>query len=223
LTFPGVNGVPRGEFDPDRAGFVPRLGLEYAVTPRTTIRAGYGIFYAPLSGGGYNGNAVPNSGFSNNTPWVSSLDGVTPANTLSNPFPNGFNLPSGNSQGASTLLGQPVVGMQRNRHVAYAEQWNFDAQESLPGKLLLDVAYAGGRGVHLYGDYNANQLPDADLAQGSALTAQVANPFYGHISSGALSGPTVAASQLLLPFLSSPASLWGTAPLTESPFTTRCR
>lgn len=200
LTFPGVNGVPRGEFDPDRAGFVPRLGLEYAVTPRTTIRAGYGIFYAPLSGGGYNGNAVPNSGFSNNTPWVSSLDGVTPANTLSNPFPNGFNLPSGNSQGASTLLGQPVVGMQRNRHVAYAEQWNFDAQESLPGKLLLDVAYAGGRGVHLYGDYNANQLPDADLAQGSALTAQVANPFYGHISSGALSGPTVAASQLLLPF-----------------------
>jgi hypothetical protein len=200
LVFPGVNGTPRGEFNPDRAEFVPRLGLSYLATPKTTIRAGYGMFYAPLSGGGYNGNTVPNSGFSNTTPWVSSLDGVTPMNTLSNAFPNGFNLPSGNSQGASTLLGQPVVGMQRNRPVAYAEQWNLDVQEALPGKFLLDVAYAGGRGVHLYGDYNANQLPDADLAQGSALTQQVTNPFYGHISSGALSGPTVSASQLMLPF-----------------------
>lgn len=200
LTFPGVNGVPRGEFDPQRNGFVPRLGIEYAVTPRTTVRAGYGMFYAPLSGGGYNGNAVPNSGFSSGTPWISSLDGVTPANTLSNAFPNGFNLPSGSSLGASTLLGQPVVGMLRNRHVAYAEQWNLDIQQTFPGKLLLDVAYAGGRGVHLYGDFNTNQLPDADLAQGSGLSAQVANPFYGYISSGALSGPTVAASQLLLPY-----------------------
>jgi hypothetical protein len=200
LTFPGVNGVPRGEFDPQHNGFAPRLGIEYAVTPTTTVRAGYGMFYAPLSGGGYNGNTVPTSGFSSGTPWVSSLDGVTPANTLSNAFPNGFNLPSGASLGSSTLLGQPVVGMLRKRNVAYAEQWNLDVQQSLPGKLLVDVAYAGGRGVHLYGDFNSNQLPDTDLAQGSALSAQVNNPFYGQISSGALSGPTVAASQLLLPF-----------------------
>jgi hypothetical protein len=38
------------------------------------------------------------------------------------------------------------------------------------------------------------------LALGNALTAQVPNPFYGVVTTGALSQPTVAAQQLLLPF-----------------------
>lgn len=200
LTFPGVNGVPRGEFNATRTDFSPRLGMEYAATPTTTFRAGYGMFYAPLNGGGFNGNAVPNSGFTNTTPWIESLNGLTPLNTLTNAFPNGLNLPTGSTQGASTLLGQSVVGMLRDRPASYAEQWNVDVQQELPGAILLDIAYAGGRGIHLYGDYNANQLPDGNLALGSKLTQQVANPFYGHIATGALSGPTVSEGQLLLPF-----------------------
>jgi len=43
-------------------------------------------------------------------------------------------------------------------------------------------------------------LPDAQFALGSALQQQVANPFYGVITAGALSQPTVARRQLLLPF-----------------------
>jgi Carboxypeptidase regulatory-like domain/TonB dependent receptor len=200
LQFPGVNGLPRSEFNPFRKEFGPRLGLAFAASPRMTLRGGYGLFFAPLGGAGFNGYSVPNTGYVASTNWISSLDGVTPLNTLSNPFPQGFVLPTGSSLGLATQLGQSVVGMQRNRPVAYAQQWNFDVQTALSSRFLFDIAYAGGHGVHLYGDFNPNQLPDQYLSMGSALNTQVPNPFYGKISSGGLSNPTVARSQLLRPF-----------------------
>ena len=200
LEFPGTNGLPRSEFDPFRKEIAPRIGFAFAATPDTVIRGGYGIFFAPLNGAGFNGLAVPNTGFSATTPWVGTLDGVTPLNTLSNPFPQGFVLPTGSSQGLATQIGQDVVGMQRHRPVAYSEEWNLDVQRTLPGNILFDIAYAGSHGIHLYYDYNPNQLPDQYLGEGSALNQQVANPFYGQITSGGLSNPTVAASQLLRPF-----------------------
>ena len=200
LEFPGVGGVPRSEFNPFRKEFVPRLGFAYSVNPTTTIRGGYGIFFAPLGGAGFNGNSVPNTGYLANTSWVGTLDGVTPLNTLSDPFPQGFVLPTGSSLGLSTQIGQSVVGMQRNRPVSYAQQWNLDLQQELGRGILLDIAYAGGHGVHLYGDYNPDQLPDQYLGMGGALNTQVANPFAGTITSGGLSSSTVAQSQLLRPF-----------------------
>ena len=98
-----------------------------------------------------------------------------------------------------TQVGQGLTAMNRNRPSSYAEQWNLDLQRHFPGDILLDVAYTGSRGIHLFGDINNNQLPDSDLSMGSQLLNQVTNPFYGTITSGPLSSPTVAASQLLLP------------------------
>ena len=202
LEFPGVNGVSRSEFNPFRKEIVPRLGLAYSPSARTTVRGGYGIFFAPLGGAGFNGYSVPNTGYVATTNWIGTLDGVTPLNTLSNPFPQGFVFPTGSAQGLATQLGQSVVGIQRNRPVSYSQQWNLDIQQELGAGFLFDIAYAGGHGVHLYGDYNPDQLPDQYLSMGASLNNQVANPFYGNplISSGGLSSPTVAKSQLLRPF-----------------------
>ena len=58
--------------------------------------------YIPLIG------SVYPVGYSNQTPLVSSQDGITPLNLLSNPFPNGLLPPIGNSQGLLTLVGQNV-------------------------------------------------------------------------------------------------------------------
>lgn len=215
LEFPGVNGVPRSEFNPFRKEIAPRLGFSFSISPKTVVRGGYGIFFAPLGGAGFNGLSVPNTGFSASTPWVGTLDGVTPLNTLSNPFPQGFILPTGSSKGLATQLGQGVVGMERHRPISYAEEWNLDIQRSLPGNVLFDIAYAGSHGIHLYYDYNPDQLPDKYLSLGSKLNQQVANPFYGKIASGGLSSPTVAMSQLLRPFpqftsvLLGNVSFWG--------------
>lgn|SRR5579883_2621589 len=201
LEFPGTNGLSRYHFDPDkRTGIQPRLGFAYAITNTTALRGGYGIFMGPVVGSGYNGNGVPSTGFLGSTPWVTTLDGVTPLNLLSNPYPQGFTFATGSSLGLATDLGQSVVAMDRHRRTSYAEQWNLDIQHVFPKGIVFDIAYAGSHGVHLYGDYNANQLPDQYLGLGSQLNDQVSNPFYGKITTGALSGPTVARRQLLLPY-----------------------
>jgi hypothetical protein len=202
MEYPGVNGVPSTLFNRDSwwRGFVPRLGFAYSVFPTTVIRGGFGMFLGPITGGGFNGAAVPNTGFLATTSMVTTLNGVTPDNVLSNPFPQGFVLPTGSSLGLSTSLGQGVTGADRDRPTPYTEEGNLDLQQSFPHHFLFDIAYAWSHGVHLVGDYNANSLPDSDLGLGNALLGQVANPFFGTILNGPLSGPTVAQEQLLLPY-----------------------
>jgi outer membrane receptor protein involved in Fe transport len=50
LEFVGVNGDPRGPWNPNRTNFAPRLGLAYSITPKTVMRMGAGLFFAPLLG-----------------------------------------------------------------------------------------------------------------------------------------------------------------------------
>lgn len=200
LEYPGFNGVPRTMFDGDFTNIAPRLGFAYSPAAGTAFRGGYGIFYGPITGAGFNGTAVPNTGFLTTTSEVTTLDGATPDNTLSNPFPQGFIQPSGSSLGLATGFGQSVVGSPRNRKTPYAQDWNIDFQQALTKSIVLDIAYAGNHSIHLLADYNANQLPDQYLSMGTALLAQVPNPFYGIITNGSLSGPTVEQEQLLLPY-----------------------
>jgi hypothetical protein len=212
--FVGVNG--RGsniqmaqltDFDP-RAGFAYRLG-EHAV-----LRGGLGIFHAPPV------IANASAGFAATTTSRATLaDGVTSQFNLSNPFPLGLTHPSGNTLGLDTLLGQNITGMPRQEKISYTEQWSFDIQRELPGRLVLNVGYVGNHALNLYTPVNYNQLPDAALALGSRLLAPVPNPFYGVITdpTSILSAPTVQYGQLLRPhpqFL----NMIATSPVGESAY-----
>ena len=196
LAFVGVNGDPRGPWNPDRTNFAPRAGLAYSIDSKTVMRMGGGIFYDPL----VPATPTDTSGFSAVTSFVSSLNGVTPYNVLSNPFPQGLIYPTGSSLGPATLLGQSVVFADRNHVTPYSAAWNFGIQRELPGGFKLETAYVGNRGIHNFGDRNLNQMPDANLALGNQLLSTVPNPFYGQISSGSLSAPTVTLGQLLRPY-----------------------
>jgi len=212
LEFVGVNGVPRGQWDPERHNFAPRLGLAYSLTPKTVIRAGGGIFYAPQ----LPGSPTDTSGFSAVTTFVSSLNGVTPYNVMSNPFPQGLVYPTGSSEGPATLLGQSIVFADRHQKTPYSAGWNFNIQRELPGSVMLGVAYVGERGVHIYNNLTLDQLPDSDLSLGNGLLATAPNPFYGQISSGTLSTPTVTEAQLLRPYpqyqaVTAQNSTWGSS------------
>jgi hypothetical protein len=75
----------------------------------------------------------------------------------------------------------------------------------MPGNILLEAAYVGTKGTHLYygGAEQLDHLPEiagSSLTQIAALNQQVTNPFYGIIKTGALSGPTIQAYQLQLPY-----------------------
>ena len=200
LSFAGVNGVSRYQANPDYNNLAPRLGLAYRIDNRTAIRAGAGIFFAATTGVSGGASSYGTSGFLATTSIVTSLDGVTPIVSFSNPFPNGVNQPSGSRLGAATLLGQPVSFDNRGNAVPYTAQWNLGIQRELPKSLLLDIAYVGTRGLKFPLTEQLNQLPDSALGLKNGLLQQVPNPFYGQIGVGILASSTVAKSQLLRPF-----------------------
>ena len=88
----------------------------------------------------------------------------------------------------------------------YNQQWNFSIQRSLAANTMLQVAYVGNKGTHLaWGSGNMNMLlPSQVASQGNQLLAQVKNPFFGIVQTGALAQPQIQYSQLLRPF-----PLWG--------------
>jgi hypothetical protein len=200
LTFVGVGGQSRFNANPDRNNFAPRAGIAWRMLPKTVLRGGGGIFYAATTGIGGGAGAFGVSGFQAGTSIVNSLDGVTPIVNWSDPYPTGFNQPTGSSEGLATLLGQSIQYFDRGNIVPYSSQWNFNIQQELPTSILLEVGYAGSRGIGFQQGRTWNQLPDSALALGDGLRAQVPNPFFGRIQVGGLSRSTVARAQLLRPF-----------------------
>ena len=171
----------RGNVIVDKGSIAPRIGLAYRIFPRTVIRSGFGIFYSawwqPF---------VRATGFASNTPMVTTLDGgLTPADTLANPFPNGLIEPTGSSLGLKTLLGSSLAGTydywrknQRNF------RWNFGFQQEIAHNLAFEVNYVGQRGTRLPlssaasdSDRSINSLDQKYYALGSRLNARIPNPF----------------------------------------------
>ena len=195
----------RGNVVVDKGSIAPRLGVAYRIFPRTVIRSGFGIFYSawwqPF---------VRATGFASNTPMVTTLDGgLTPADTLANPFPNGLIEPTGSSLGLKTLLGSSLAGTydywrknQRNF------RWNFGFQQEIAHNLAFELNYVGQRGTRLPlssttsdSDRSINSLDQKYYALGSRLNARIPNPFRALIPAPSpLAGDTITVAQLLAPY-----------------------
>ena len=200
IVYAGTNGFTTATH-PNSDKFAPRLGFAYAANSKTTIRGGYGLLWAPFPF-----SLFTPIGYNNATPYVASNNNnISPANTLSNPFPTGFIAPAGNSLGAAAGLGgQTLTVYDGNAHSTRIHQYSLSVQRELGAGFVIEVGYSGAITHNLIqgtGAININQLPDSDLALGSQLNSQVPNPFYG--TSGGilnLATPTVALSNLLRPF-----------------------
>lgn len=185
----------------------PRFGFALELNSRTTIRSGYGIFFGlpPWQPNSY----FTGSPFVNATPWVASLDGITPTNLLRNPFPSGFALPQGPGGGLLSGVGYNLATAWADTlQPLYNQQWNLTIQRQLAENLMLEVAYAANKGTHIPQNAHAtayqpnmNQLPEQYLSLGNQLLTLVPNPFFGIITgSSSLGQPTVQLGQLLRPF-----------------------
>ena len=186
--------------DPNKKNFGPRVGLAYSVNPKTVIRAAGAIFYAPTDtlnpgtsdwGNGFfsldEGSLGPPSPYPN-TP--------SPGGSWSNPFATGILI---GSRG-QTFPGQNVRTFYRQHDLPLLMDWNFNVQRMLTGNVMVQVGYVGSRVEHLAQNRFDNQVSPEYLSLGSQLVQQVPNPFYGKITNGSLSFPTVSRSQLLRPF-----------------------
>ena len=202
LVYAGVGGAARGILDPDRNNFAPRFGFAYSMNPKTILRGGYSLAYIPLIG------AVFPEGYSNTTSMVTTQDGYTPVDRLSNPFPTGLLPLTGNSLGMSTLLGQSVSFVDPGDMTPVYHNWQFNIQRELVGRTMFEIAYVGGRGIHLAApvtdftgavNESINGFDPKYLSMGADLNKAVDNPFYGYLT-GSLGGKTISQSQLLRPF-----------------------
>jgi hypothetical protein len=199
LMYAGLNGAPTETGNNNRNKFSPRIGAAYALDDKTTLRGGYGLFWAPIPYGLQN-----TLGYSQTTPLVSSNDGnITPATSLSNPFPNGLLPIVGNSAGALAGIGQTVTFIDQFHRSPRVHQYSFDIQRQLPAGLTVLAGYIGttSRAMVLgVGTININQLDPSLFSQGSALLQTVDNPFYVTGGPGFIGARTMTRSQLLRPF-----------------------
>ncbi len=190
-------------------GFGPRLGIAYAVRPKTVIRAGYGIFYMqafyPDWGGG-----IDQTGFSVTPSFSATPYGQTPAFLLSQGLPQNFTLPpiidSTYQNGKSAPLYRPF---DANR-LTYAQQWNFTVERELPHNFYVSVAYVANKGTRVPSRLAAVNVLNpslltsmgpqlADVFQPGQTTLDgVSIPYAGWVDQMTGCSPTV--GQALLPY-----------------------
>jgi TonB-dependent receptor-like protein len=162
-----ATGTP-GLVSPDLNNFAPRVGLAYKITDKLVLRSGYGIFYGGQENGPFSN---PSPGFnppffvtqSYSMPCTQGIANQTGAgvdcsipglNVLANGFP------------ANALIdpNTPILySIDPRIRTPYNQQWHLGFQYQLPADTILDISYAGSRGLKLFTFYNGNQaLPATD-------------------------------------------------------------
>ena len=143
-----MDGNGRTQFNGDWNNLAPRLGLAYQVNAKTAIRTGFGQLFGPstLAAQG----TVGPYGFRVETPWVTSLDnGLTPFNTLRNPFPGGFRPCREHHRGRSRR--SAACWKRRSAIPTHLTHCSITSRCSVSyrGQCLLETAFVGNRGRQL--------------------------------------------------------------------------
>lgn len=197
LLYAGTSGEARQAFNRDYRDIQPRVGFAFKINDKTVMRGGYGVFFL----GQYEEGA--GTGFSQQTPLISSLDGgLTPAVTISNPFPSGLLKPIGNTQGAATNLGLGIPAQYLDRPLPYSQQWSIGFQRELPDGWMVDTSYSGNYTNRLPVGASASYIPTSELSKPpSYYTTKVPNPMAGLLpNNAAKNGETIPRQDLLLPY-----------------------
>ena len=205
LLYPDTGG-PSRMWERNAANIMPRAGFAWLVSPRTSVRGGYGLFYDVL---GTNRITVNQTGYNRDTALTPSLDnGQTFRATLANPFPDGLLEPVGSGLGLMTNVGLgvsfPYLGDVKNPR---NHRWSLGLQRELPWRLLVEATYVGAHGENLPVVRQLNGVPlqylstspVRDDTRNNLLSQQVPNPFVGLVPTG-LTGANVSRSQLLRPY-----------------------
>ena len=147
LTFPGVNGEPEGLYDTPMTNIMPRLGFAYKLNDKTVVRGGYGLYYGFL---GQRRGDVFQIGYSASTPMtVSTNNGLSFIETLSNPFQGGILEPRGSADGIATFLGQGISYFDPNPKSPKNQRWQVGLQRDLGGVWVTELRYVGNYGSEL--------------------------------------------------------------------------
>lgn len=219
LVIPGDQGIPPGLTQTYKRSFAPRIGLAWSPDwsegwlakltggpGKTSIRAGFGIFYNPVeqlileqfsAEPPFGGSTFIASNLFN-TPFVGQDGTVFP-----NPFSGILNPRPG--QPVDFSLFRPILlfgQFQPDQRSQYAEQYNLTIQREIAKDLVLQVAYVGTQGHRLFitHDLNAgNAQTCLDLQTISDALSTSADPNLQALSPGLACGPFFADSSFFIP------------------------
>ena len=129
----------------------PRIGLAYQVTPKTVIRAGYGIFYVGTFRLPVLADPTANPPFYLQNDIRTQVASATSQVVVRNGVPP-------DALNPDVIRGRSLVGVWPfNFRNGMTNQWNFNIQQSLPGNSLISLAYVGSNTVHTESSANLNQ------------------------------------------------------------------
>jgi Carboxypeptidase regulatory-like domain len=157
VVFPGDTGLNSAIMPTSWLYFEPRIGIAYQPAPKTSVRAGFGMFTTPLEDASYNhvyDTAPFNPSFSLNAgtspisfdhPWsgFAATGGTSPFPPFASP---GVSPPSNST---FTLPMQLGAVFPKNFRLGVAQSWNLSVEQQFTDTLALHIAYVGSETYHL--------------------------------------------------------------------------
>jgi len=140
----------RAQVNPDRNNFAPRLGVAYALNPKTAIRAAYGVSYIHFNRAG-GGNVLGING----PQVVNAAITQAPTEATFRPTQAGYPVGLTDPDKFNPLLAN-ISYIPRDTRTGYVQNWSFSIQRELPWGFIADLGYVGNKGNNLiiFADFN---------------------------------------------------------------------
>jgi hypothetical protein len=153
LVYPGDAGVPRSTVENPKKNFAPRIGFAWdpTGTGRTSIRAGYGIFYDSIPWHNFNQLQI--------APPFSFFPFLLFPGEMADPYHGKGPFLPGLTSVPFSDIPFPIQYNVLNQHLKtpYAQQYNLTIQHQFWGGWLAQGGYVGTTGTHLPNTLDINQ------------------------------------------------------------------